>query len=130
MFNPHEVIDEWARLLKPNGLLLVTTPFIWPEHEVPYDFGRYSSHGLKHVLEEHGFEIVEFQRVGGELSVLGQLFLYSRYSWPWAPFGLGRVLRWALLLLVNGICRAEKRRLARDDDSFYLGNVVLARKAG
>ena len=60
IFNLEEIIPEIHRALKPNGLLLATCPFMWPEHEIPYDYARYTSFGLKHLLEKNGFEIVKF----------------------------------------------------------------------
>ena len=38
-----------------GGSLLVTVPFVWEEHERPFDFYRYSSTGLSHTLEAAGF---------------------------------------------------------------------------
>ena len=56
VFNPEEFLDEIARCLKDNGPLLLTVPFVWDEHEQPQDFGRYSSFGLRYILEKHGFQ--------------------------------------------------------------------------
>lgn len=38
--NPDHIASEWARVLRPSGLLLLTVPFMWPEHERPYDFNE------------------------------------------------------------------------------------------
>jgi len=38
VFNPEQFLKEVNRVLKPDGLFLVSVPFIWEEHEVPYDF--------------------------------------------------------------------------------------------
>jgi SAM-dependent methyltransferase len=43
VFNLEEVLGELQRVLKPGGYLLVTVPFVWEEHERPYDFARYTS---------------------------------------------------------------------------------------
>lgn len=58
VFNPDEFLDEIRRVLKPNGKLLLTVPFVWDEHEQPYDYARYSSFGLKFLLEKHNFKIL------------------------------------------------------------------------
>jgi len=39
--------------------MLMTAPFVWDEHSQPYNYARYSSFGLKFILEKHGFEILE-----------------------------------------------------------------------
>lgn len=58
VFNPEQFLSETNRILKKDANLLITIPFVWDEHEQPYDYARYSSFGLKHLFEKHGF-IVE-----------------------------------------------------------------------
>ena len=50
VFNPTEFLSEINRVLKPNGYLLLTVPFVWDEHEQPFDYGRYSSFGISTCL--------------------------------------------------------------------------------
>jgi SAM-dependent methyltransferase len=56
-------ISELNRVLKTNGKLFVTTPFIWAEHETPYDFQRYTSFGIKKLFEKHGFCIISYKKL-------------------------------------------------------------------
>lgn len=58
VFSPDEFLDEIRRVLKPNGKLLLTVPFVWDEHEEPYDYARYSSFGLKFLLEKHNLKVL------------------------------------------------------------------------
>lgn len=44
--NPLNALKEAYRILKDNGLLLLTTPMTWPIHERPNDFFRYTQFGL------------------------------------------------------------------------------------
>ena len=50
VFTPEIFVAELYRVLKPGGVMLLTVPFIWNEHEEPFDFGRYSSFGLRALL--------------------------------------------------------------------------------
>ncbi len=59
VFNPNEFLREINRVTKMDGLFLMTVPFVWDEHEQPYDYARYSSFGLKYILNKNGFEIIE-----------------------------------------------------------------------
>lgn len=53
---PSQFLAEANRVLKPGGSILLMTPFIWGEHEQPFDFYRYTRFGLKYLLEKAGFE--------------------------------------------------------------------------
>jgi SAM-dependent methyltransferase len=35
--DPGNVLREMNRVLKPGGWVLITVPFLWPLHDVPYD---------------------------------------------------------------------------------------------
>lgn len=80
LFNLEEILDELHRVLKPGGKGLITVPFAWPEHEVPYDFGRYTSFAMKAILERHGFSIVTLEKSGHFFEVLVQLWANFVYS--------------------------------------------------
>lgn len=78
--NPKRIVDEWARVLRPGGLLLLTVPFMWPEHEMPYDFQRYTTNGLRAMLEKSGFEIIAQERLLCDCRAPAQLFLAWLYD--------------------------------------------------
>jgi len=73
VFNPAEFVGELHRVLPPGGKLLLTVPFVWDEHEQPYDYARYSSFGLKALLERHGFRVVRHRKLLADASILAQL---------------------------------------------------------
>lgn len=43
---------EIKRVLKPNGILFFTVPFLWPLHEVPYDEFRFTPFYFQKKLTE------------------------------------------------------------------------------
>jgi SAM-dependent methyltransferase len=73
VFTPDTFVGELARVVKPGGHLLLTVPFFWDEHEQPYDFARYTTFGLKAILERNGFRVLIQRRLLSDVSVLFQL---------------------------------------------------------
>jgi len=69
---PDKTLTELCRVLKPEGTLLITVPFIWMLHEVPYDEHRYTPFALKRLVEASGFKIIELTALGGWNASLAQ----------------------------------------------------------
>jgi len=74
IFEPDAALKEIHRVCKVGGKLLLTVPFTWNEHEVPYDYGRYTSFGLKHILDKHGFEIIHHTKTTNFVETVFQLW--------------------------------------------------------
>jgi SAM-dependent methyltransferase len=66
---PQKVVDEAYRIIKPNGLIVVYVPFMYPIHRDPHDYWRFTDEGLKFLLRN--FEIVKAIKIGGFFSVFG-----------------------------------------------------------
>ena len=62
VFNLQEVLAEIHRVTRDSGYLLLSVPFAWEEHEVPYDCARYTSFGITHILRECGYEVAELRK--------------------------------------------------------------------
>ncbi len=87
VFNPNEFLLEINRTMKKGGKMLLTVPFVWDEHEQPYDYARYSSFGLKYLLEKNGFRVIKSKKLGGDPTILFQLinaYLYKIIK-EWSP---------------------------------------------
>ena len=50
--DPGFFLGEIRRALKPRGTLVLSVPFIYGEHGVPFDFRRFSVYGVKKLLAE------------------------------------------------------------------------------
>ena len=128
VFNPDEFLSEINRVLKMNGKLLLTVPFVWDEHEQPYDYARYSSFGLKSLLEKHGFEIISHQKSVNDFGVIIQLLNAYFYKITCKIPLLRKVTTLTLCALINVIGIITALLLPKNED-LYLDNVILAKKA-
>jgi SAM-dependent methyltransferase len=73
--DPACVLGEVRRLLKKNGRLVVSLPFLYREHETPYDFMRLTAFGLQDLLARHDARILSLRKVGNSYYTLYTLFL-------------------------------------------------------
>lgn len=128
VFEPHLFLTEMNRVLKKEGTLLLTVPFVWDEHEQPYDYARYSSFGLRHVLQKHGFEIVHHAKSMNDIRVIFQLlngYLYKKTVTRNGYLNLAVTL--LLMAPLNILGQLLSYVLPKNDD-LYLDNIVLAKK--
>jgi SAM-dependent methyltransferase len=56
---PQRIVDEIRRVLRPGGRLLLTTRFIFPLHDVPGDYFRFTNYGLAHLFRDWSAATVE-----------------------------------------------------------------------
>lgn len=73
--NPQTLIAEAFRVIKPGGGIILSTPFVWREHEVPYDFFRYTSYGMIELLTQQGFVVEKVVKTTGALETLAMNFI-------------------------------------------------------
>lgn len=62
---PRESVKEMHRVLKTGGKLYMTVPMAHSEHQIPYDFFRYTSYGLESICKHAGFYDVKITPFGG-----------------------------------------------------------------
>lgn len=133
VFTPEAFVAEIARVLKPGGELLLTVPFLWGEHEQPWDAMRYTSHGLRTLLERHGFEILSQRKSVAGFCALLQLAQarIDQFLWCRAVSLPAKLL--VRLVLAPFHCVANflgliLGMLPSIDDDMYIDNLVHARK--
>ena len=87
---PTRVIEEFLRVLKPGGSVHMVVPHMWEEHQRPFDYFRYTSAGIRYLLEKAGFRILEIRPVGGFFWQLGRRLMgvltFSQKGWRWILF--------------------------------------------
>lgn len=129
VFNPNEFMGEIYRIMKPGGILLLTVPFVWDEHEQPYDFARYSSFGIRSILEKQGFTIIEHRKSVDDVRVIFQLFNAYIYKKTITKSGLLNMLLTMGLMAPFNILGELLSFITPRNTDLYLDNIVLAKKA-
>ena len=128
VFNPDNFLREINRVLKPKGKLFITVPFIWDEHEQPLDYFRYSSFGIKLILEKNGFEILEQKKSVNDLRVIFQLlngYIYKKIVTK--NIYLNLLITMILIAPINLIGELLGR-IFPINNALYLDNIILAIK--
>jgi SAM-dependent methyltransferase len=128
VFNLEEMIPELYRVLKPGGQMLITVPFVWDEHEIPFDYGRYSSFGIRYLLEKNGFQVESLDKTGHFFLVLGQLWILYLYNLVHTRFKYLNLLIQILLLAPFNVLVGLLSLIAPKHKGLYFNNVVLASK--
>jgi SAM-dependent methyltransferase len=129
VFNPDEFLSEINRVLRDGGVLLLTVPFVWDEHEQPFDYARYSSFGLRHLLESHGFEIIEHRKTMDDIRVIFQLV--NAYIYKKTVTGSWRMnlLLTVILMAPFNVLGELFAKILPNNSDLYLDNIILARSA-
>jgi len=70
---PLQAVSEIERVLKPGGIVIGSTPFMLGIHDQPFDFYRYTLHGLTWMFRD--FRCLSIRERNGYFSALSVLIL-------------------------------------------------------
>jgi SAM-dependent methyltransferase len=127
VFNLSEILVEIHRVTKDSGLLLISVPFAWEEHEIPYDFARYTSFGISHLLKQAGYEIVELRKTTTHVLAVFQLLIaYLSQGVP--KFKLVAYLRQACIVFPCTMLALAADAILPKRYRYYCNTVLIARK--
>ncbi len=126
--NPPLYIKEAGRILKTGGRLLLTVPFVWPEHEQPADYTRYSSFGIKKLIENEGFRVItEEKSLTGLVGYIQMIICYIRHLLRRRYYWL-KLLCYVLFISPLTILAIILSKIAPRYEDFYINNIILAEK--
>jgi len=128
IFNLKEIIIELKRVLKANGTMLITTPFVWEEHEIPYDFVRFTSFGLKNILESQGFSIIKIEKTTTYIeTILQLLILYITHLFYTKNGKINGVINAVFISPITVIAKILSKILP-NDERFYNNVIIVCSK--
>ena len=127
IFNPDEVLLEIKRVMKNGGRILLTAPFCWNEHEIPFDYARYSSFGISHLLEKQGFKIITLHKSGNFMRTIFQMTALYFFELFKKKGKAGYVLSLIFTAPIN-IIASLLLPLFPKNNSLYFNNIIVAEK--
>lgn len=117
--------SEIGRVLKPSGILFLSTHGTWLYHPHPEDHRRWTRTGLVHEIESRGFQVNEIESLVGPLATTTMIRLTGFAFFLRRIPVIGRAATMLLAIVMNGRAWLEDRmtpRGIRDDN----GCVYLA----
>lgn len=134
VFETTQLLTELGRIIRPGGLLLLTSPLCFGEHMQPWDFHRFTRFALEKLLDDAKFEIESLEARGGFFTLTAYLVarvpdeLMRSLQARWYARPLKTVTRLLctyllapLLLMLDPLDRQQR---------FTLGYVCIARRRG
>jgi SAM-dependent methyltransferase len=130
--DPEGAVTEFARVLRPGGIIITTAPFVYPVHD-KYDFFRYSPDGLAAMMKRHGLEVEKVEPLSGTavtLAVMFNIYWYDvGFIWTKWLYPIGLILRpvlWLVCFFLNVLGRIFEILLPSNHLSF--NHLTVARK--
>ncbi len=129
--NTDLALSEIFRMLRKDGSLFISLPFIYREHETPFDFFRFTSFGVSFVLEVKGFKLIDSKKIGNHLltcySMWNEAIVKNNEKVVCSP--LSKISRRLFNSIILPLLNLTIFRLpVRSDDSIYHHLFVVARK--
>jgi SAM-dependent methyltransferase len=116
--DPLFYLQECQRLLRPEGVLILTAPMQWRHHEIPHDYYRFTRYGLQGLVTRAGLVVDSITPAGGVFALLGQILISALYE--------RGVRRKSVFRAINSTSLWLDRRYPDGDDT--INWMCLARK--
>ena len=121
------ILKEINRVLKKDGLVFGTVPFIWNLHEIPNDEYRFTPYSLLKHFQNAGFSNIEILPLGGKHAAMAQMLcLWFSIS----SFRFKRVSKYLILWIAKILIKIDKPQQQFDnwENSLFSGLYFIAYK--
>jgi len=120
--SPAGYLQEAYRILKPGGSMIITTHGYWYYHPTPNDYWRWTSAGLRKIIEKEGFKVASFFGIMGLAASGIQLFQDALINkFPKFLIAPTAIIMQSLILLFDKIHNQKQRDR---DASLYVVTVT------
>ena len=127
--DPQLAAREMRRVIKPGGKLILSTRFMFPVHDAPHDYFRYTKYGLRDIFAGwHIQELVAEAQSFTTVAILFQRLIYQT--------NLPKVIKALLLIftairffdIIPHISYADIKKSSNETDFFTSGYYMVAVK--
>jgi SAM-dependent methyltransferase len=123
---PWLALQEIGRVLRKDGLLLLSAPKSWRLHEEPYDYYRYTKYGLSFLLQQSNLQIIHMKPQGGVWTNIGASIINTVWRKPARKYWPTWLIRMVFTVALNATFASADRIWLDEDDTYNY--VVLAKK--
>jgi len=127
--------SNFKSLLQENGLVLLTSPFVYQLHEEPVDFWRPTPHSFRFFAEKNDLTVIESVKAGNGIAVLGTIMqsLYSFY--PKVPLSKVELVKYffikkAIKFLKKMLLQMDFIKKIEVNSPLYLSNFIVLQNEG
>lgn len=132
LHTPQVAVDEMRRVLKPGGKLILTTRFVFPIHDQPMDFFRFTKYALGHLFRD--WEIIEIVPETKTFSAIGALLQRTAFQTDLVGGKITKACLYGLAFLfdkLNWLIKQEYGNIKKDapeTEIMTTGYYIVARK--
>ena len=130
VINIEKGLNECHRVLKKNGILIISVPFLSPIHADPYDFQRWTDYKWKIELRECGFSIQKFIIMGRFYTSLAEMILIKLKDYR-AKSIIGKFLYYVFRPFVDQTIKLDNKSGVKDNpklSKYHSGYFIIAKK--
>ena len=131
VYDDKKILKMLLALLEQGGTMMLSLPFLYREHEYPYDYRRYTSSGIRALLAEAGFSDIQVTKIGNPFFVAWnvcyerQLKNYERDETGFVERIMWKIVNRTILPILN--CTLFKTK-CKEADGIFSRMLVIARK--
>ncbi len=126
--NPQLILNEMARVCKTGGCIVISLPFVYPEHEEPFDYFRFTQFGIAELLKKAGLKIQSISKDTSALETMATILcVYIIYNIIPKNKIISYIFTLFLLIPIQ-LFSMLLSKILPDNGQFYLNNIVHARK--
>lgn len=132
---PEVCVAEIERVLTNGGNLFLKVPFLYPVHDAPFDFQRWTRFGLIQLAQRHGLQIVSERHIGEPVETAALLtnIAWSKVVLRWINSGNPLMVFGLLLppaIVLSNLIGALIGKFILSDEMMPHGYLLILQKAG